>query len=103
MGAVSKDTFFAPAKTQRSTSKPTLLIATATLHSIFITFFSILNFITLQQWNYKNCMKQNLKDTKQQAHTFKCKGSLTFVENQPLLSDQQHAFRQHAMLKLFCF
>lgn len=62
-----------------------------TLHSIFITFFfSILNFITLQQWNYKNCMKQNLKDTKEQPHTFKCKGSLTFVENQPLLSDQQH-------------
>jgi hypothetical protein len=31
MGAVSKDNFFAPAKTQRSISKPTLLIATATL------------------------------------------------------------------------
>jgi hypothetical protein len=31
MGAVSKDSFFAPAITHRSISKPTLLIASATL------------------------------------------------------------------------
>jgi hypothetical protein len=31
MGAVSKDNFFAPAISQRSTSNPTLLIASAIL------------------------------------------------------------------------